>query len=230
MFLTDAMGDRDMTWVLGFGGVRRAAALVLIGMTATLLRAAPVQAEPNAGADSFAPVEEYARKVEEFTKNAPALNKKIEDGTKTIDDLTDVSKARAEIEQLRGVVADLLGRVSDNGELGRLGAKALDHARTKLKTLEQETRFKPEEREFLTRSWRELIGQTERAADDLEKARQEFSELLKVLQTREDFIDELMQIKRAAEATKVIRQLTSDLRDASAKLKTLISVITPPGV
>jgi len=211
-------------------GFARVAALALIAATAIVLRAVPVQAEPNPGADAFAPVEEYARKVEEFTKNAPALNKKLEDGSKTIDDLTDVSKARSEIEQLRGVVAELLGRVSDNGELGRLGAKALEHARTKLKSLEHDTRFKPEERQFLAQSWRELVGQTERAADDLDKARQEFSELLKVLQTREDFIDELMQIKRAAEATKVIRQLTGELRDASAKLKTLIGGIKPPGV
>jgi DNA repair exonuclease SbcCD ATPase subunit len=211
----------------GVGGARLA---VLALMAAFLLHGAPARAEPAAGADAFAPVEEYARKVEEFTKNAPLLNKKIEDGTRAIDDLTDVSKARGEIEQLRGVVAELLGRVSDNGELGRLGSKALEHARNKLKTFEHDTRFKPEERQFLTQSWRELIGQTERAADDLEQARQEFSELLKVLQTREDFIDELMQIKRAAEATKVIRQLASELRDASAKLKTLIGGIKPPGV
>jgi DNA repair exonuclease SbcCD ATPase subunit len=219
------------TLLFGCGGIgRRAAVLLLVGATAVLLRSGPIQAESNAGADAFAPVEEYARKVEEFTKNAPLLNKKIEDGTKAIDDLSDVSKARAEIEQLRAVVSDLLGRVSDNGELGRLGAKALEHARSKLKTLEQDTRFKPEERQFLTQNWRELIGQTERAADDLEKARQEFSELLKTLQTREDFIDELLQIKRAAEAIKVIRQLTSEIRDASAKLKVLIGGIKPPGV
>jgi DNA repair exonuclease SbcCD ATPase subunit len=211
-------------------GFARVSALALIAATAIVLHSGAVQAQQTQGADAFAPVEEYARKVEEFTKNAPALNKKLEDGSKTIDDLTDVSKARGEIEQLRGVVAELLGRVSDNGELGRLGAKALEHARSKLKTLEHDTRFKPEERQFLTQNWRELISQTERAADDLESARKEFSELLKVLQTREDFIDELMQIKRAAEATKVIRQLTGELRDASAKLKTLIGGIKPPGV
>jgi DNA repair exonuclease SbcCD ATPase subunit len=209
-------------------GIKGAVALVIAAAISTGISSA--QTEPNAGADAFAPVEEYARKVEEFTKNAPSLNKKIEDSTKAIDSLADVPKARSEIEQLRAVVADLLGRVSDNGELARLGGKALDHSRRKLKTLEQETRFKPEERQFLIDHWRELMRQTERAADDLEKARQEFAELLKTLQTREDFIDELMQIKRAADAIKVIRQLTSELRDASEKLKALIGGIKPPGV
>ena len=213
--------------MLGVGGTMRAALVAIAA--AVSVPAVSARAGPSADADAFVPVEEYARKVEEFTKNAPGLNKKIEEGTKAIESLTDAPKARSEIEQLRDVVADLLGRVSDNGELARLGAKALDQSRNKLKALEQDTRFKPEERQFLIDQWRELIRQTERAADDLDKARLEFAELMRTLQTREDFIDELLQIKRAAEAIKVIRQLTSDLRDASEKLKTLIGGIKPPG-
>jgi DNA repair exonuclease SbcCD ATPase subunit len=216
--------------LLSVGGARLAAALFVVFVFAVSARTTLAQDEPNAGADAFAPVEEYARKVDDFKKNAPNLGKKIEDGTKTIESLDDVSKARSEIEQLRGVVADLLGRVSDNGELARLGAKALDHSRKKLQALEQENRFTPEESKFLVEQWRELIRQTERAADDLDKARREFAELLRTLQTREDFIDELLQIKRAAEAIKVIRQLTSEIRDASEKLKALIGGIKPPGV
>lgn len=213
--------------MLGVGGTMRAALVAIAA--AVSVPAVSARAGPSADADAFVPVEEYARKVEEFTKNAPGLNKKIEEGTKAIESLTDAPKARSEIEQLRDVVADLLGRVSDNGELARLGAKALDQSRNKLKALEQDTRFKPEERQFLVDQWRELIRQTERAADDLDKARLEFAELMRTLQTREDFIDELLQIKRAAEAIKVIRQLTSELRDASEKLKTLIGGIKPPG-
>src|SRR5215211_3972782 len=213
--------------MLGVGGTMRAALVAIAAVIAVL--AVSARAGPGADTDAFVPVEEYARKVEEFTKNAPGLNKKIEEGTNAIESLTDAPKARSEIEQLRDVVADLLGRVSDNGELARLGAKALDQSRNKLKALEQDTRFKPEERQFLVDQWRELIRQTERAADDLDKARLEFAALMRTLQTREDFIDELLQIKRAAEAIKVIRQLTSELRDASEKLKTLIGGIKPPG-
>ena len=44
----------------------------------------------------------------------------------------------------------------------------------------------------------------------------------------EDFVDELMQIRRATEALDVIRNLTRDIRDASDKLKTLIGGIKPP--
>jgi chromosome segregation ATPase len=187
------------------------------------------QTGPNADAGAFAPVEEYARKVEEFSKRAPELNKKIEDGAKAIESLADAPKARKEIEELRAAAADLLGRVSDNSELARMGAKALERSRTKLKALEQDSRFSADERDFLVAQWRELVRQTERSADDLEKARGEFFALVKMLQTREDFIDELLQINQAAEAIKVMRGLTGELRDASEKLKTLISGIKPPG-
>src|SRR5262249_38776738 len=216
--------------LFNLGALARAAAALLIVLVALSPHTVVAQSGPNSDTDAFVPVEEYARKVEDFKKTAPNLGKKIEDGTKLIETLDDASKARSEIEQLRGVVADLLGRVSDNGDLGRLGAKALDHSRKKLQALEQDTRFKPEESKFLIDQWRELIRQTERAADDLDKARREFAELLRTLQTREDFIDELLQIKRAAEAIQVMRQLTSEIRDASEKLKALIGGIKPPGV
>lgn len=213
--------------MLGLGGTMRAA-LVAIAAAVSVL-AVSARAGPSAEADAFVPVEEYARKVEEFTKNAPGLNKKIEEGTKAIESLTDAPKARSEIEQLRDVVADLLGRVSDNGELARLGAKALDQSRNKLKALEQDTRFKPEERQFLVDQWRELIRQTERAADDLDKARLEFAELMRTLQTREDFIDELLQIREHQRALEVIHGLTDGIRDASDKLKKLLGTIKTPG-
>jgi chromosome segregation ATPase len=214
--------------VLGLRDVKRVAVVALMA-AALAVPAARAETGPSGDADAFAPVEEYARKVEELTKNAPNLQKKIEEGTKAIDAQADAAKARGELEQLRGVVADLLGRVSDNGELSRLGAKALDNARNKLKALESDNRFKPDEKQLLVDQWRELIRQTARAAEDLDKARQEFAELVRTLQTREDFIDELLQIKRAADAIKVMRQLTGDLRDASEKLKTLIGGIKPPG-
>jgi uncharacterized coiled-coil DUF342 family protein len=180
-------------------------------------------------ADAVTPVEEFSKQVEEFKKSYPDLNKKIEESAKSIDAITDVEKARKEIEELRGAVAGMLGAVSDNGPVSQLGAKALAHARAKVKELEQGARFKPDEKDFLLDQWRRLITETERANDDLDNARKEFADLLRTLQTREDFIDELMQIRRATEALSVIRNLTREIRDASDKLKNLIGGIKPPG-
>ena len=55
-------------------------------------------------------------------------------------------------------------------------------------------------------------------------------ELLRTLQSNEDFIDELMQIRQAQKALEVIQRLTKDIREASDQLKRLIGGIKPPGV
>ena len=184
----------------------------------------------SAETDAVTPVEEFSRQIDRLKETFTELGKKIEDGAKSIDGMTDVEKARREIESLRATIGELLGPVSDNGAVAQLGAKALSHAREKLKALEQETRFTREEQQYLVSEWRKLVDETERATDDLSAARSEFVQLLRVLQTREDFIDELMQIRRAAEAVKVIRQLANDIRAASDALKNLIRAIKPPGV
>jgi DNA repair exonuclease SbcCD ATPase subunit len=219
-------GDRGDTRPLALVSAALALAVVF-ALWAYPVRA---QSEQTAPADVATPVEEYARQVDQLKKSYPDLAKRIEDSARTIDEVTDVDKARKEIEELRTIVGNMLGAVSDNGPVSLMGAKALSHARNKLKTLEQEQRFQQEERQFLVDLWRKLIVETERASDDLDNARKEFAELLRALQTREDFIDELMQVRRAAEAIRVIRQLTKEIRDASDKLKTLISGIKPPGV
>jgi methyl-accepting chemotaxis protein len=201
------------------------ALVVLVAMPAIALAQ-----QERGSADAVTPVEDFSRQVEQLKKSFGDIGTKIEESAKTIDGMTDVGKARKEIEALRAVVGDLLGAVSDNGLVSQLGSKALQHAREKLKTLAEDTRFTREERDFLIKEWGRLVEQTERASDDLASARKEFAQLLRVLQTREDFIDELMQIRRASEAVGVIRKLTQEIRDASEKLKELMRAIKPPGV
>ena len=189
----------------------------------------PRATKHRVGPDAITPVEEFSRQLDAFKKSIPELNKKIEDSAASIDRWTDVEKARKEIEELRALVGAALGAVSDNGAVSLLGARALDHARGKLRTIEQENRFKPEEKQFLLDQWRRLKEETERANDELATARREFVELLRTLQSNEDFVDELIQIRQAQKALEVIRRLTQDIRDASDQLKKLIGGIRPPG-
>src|SRR4249920_3927568 len=137
--------------------------LVLVSLALALVVVFAVSTHPvraqseQAPADVVTPVEEFARQVDQLKKSYPDLAKRIEDGAKTIDEVTDVERARKEIEELRTIVGNMLGAVSDNGVVSQLGAKALSHARVKLKTLEQEQRFLQEERQFLVDLWRKLI-------------------------------------------------------------------------
>ena len=219
--------------LIGLRKTGRAPALsrsALVWAVFVALALGPAFAQADQGTVGVSTGDEFRRQLEDFKKTAPDLNTKIENSAKTIDELTDVRKAREEIEQLRGVIAELLGRVSDNGELGKLVAKALTQFRAKLQSLAQDMRFAPEEKQYLVDQWRQLIKETERAADDLEHARAEFADLLRTLQNRQDYIDELIQLQRAAEAINVIRQLTKEIRQAKVKLDNLISGIKPPGV
>jgi DNA repair exonuclease SbcCD ATPase subunit len=208
------------------GRVAHPAAALLVAA----LLAMPALAQTSGQSDAFTPVEEFSKQLEAFKKTIPELNKKIEDSATQVDRWTDVEKARKEIEELRGIVGAALGAVSDNGAVSELGSKALAHARTKLRALEADTRFKPEERQFLVEQWRKLRDETERATEELGGARKEFAELLRTLQANEDFIDELMQVRQAQKALEVIQRLTKDIRDASDQLKKLIGAIKPPGV
>jgi DNA repair exonuclease SbcCD ATPase subunit len=190
---------------------------------------AGTQTAPNSPAVTGSPVEEFSKQLEDFQKSVPGLNKKIQDGAGAIDSATDIDKAKAEIDSLRDEVSTLLGAVSDNGPVSQLGAKALDHIHNKLKTLAQDNRFKPEERQFLIEQWKKLEVQTEGATKELDDARAQFVGLLHTLQDNEDFISELIQIRQAERALQVIRQLTHEIRDASSQLNTLIGGIKPPG-
>jgi chromosome segregation ATPase len=143
--------------------------------------------------------------------------------------VTDIEKVRTDIDKLRERVSTLLGAVSDNGPVSQLGGEALDHIRTKLKTLAQEQRFRPEERQFLMDQWQRLQAQTENATKELDDSRAQFASLFQVLQSNEDFIDELVEVRQAEKALDVIRHLTQNIRDASNQLNKLIGSIKPPG-
>ncbi len=175
------------------------------------------------------PVDEFSQHLEDFQKSVPDLTKKIQDGAGAIDAATDIDKARAEIDSLRQDVSTLLGAVADNGPIAQLGTKALSHIHDKLRTLAQDGRFKPEERQYLLDQWQRLQTQTENATKELQDARAQFAGLLQSLQSNEDFIGELVEIRQAEKALNVIRGLTQDIRNASTQLNKLIGGIKPPG-
>lgn len=178
--------------------------------------------------DAVAPVEEFSRQLDDLKKTFADLNKRIESSAKTIDNETDPVASRKEIEELRGLVSALLGSVADNGEIARLGAKALDHARAKEKSLREDTRFTQEQRDFLLRQWDKLARDTQSATAELDAARARFAKVLRTLQTNDDYVGELMEIRQGNEALKVVRDLAKQIHEASDMLNNFINSLTPP--
>jgi DNA repair exonuclease SbcCD ATPase subunit len=224
-----------MSCVLARGHAERSLALLavtLLLLVLNLASAGPVlaQAERNSAPDARTADDEFSRQLNELKKTFTDLSKRIDDSAQTMGRSQSAEAARKEIEELRAHVGALLGAVADNGTVWNLGAKALRRAEDKLKALDQETRYKPEEKQFLIQRWRELKVATEGAIGELEKARKDFAELLRTLQTNEDFIDELLQVREHEKALEVIQRLTDGIRDASDKLKKLLTTIKPPGV
>jgi DNA repair exonuclease SbcCD ATPase subunit len=198
---------------------------------AVVLAAVPAgaQVERPAVGEPRTADEEFSKQLDELKRTFGDLGKKIEDSAAAIGRVDNAESARREIEALRAHVGALLGAVADNGAVWSLGARALKRAEEKVKALEQETRFKPEDRQYLIERWRELRVLTEAAIGELEKARKDFAELLRTLQTNEDFINELIELREHAKALEVIQKLTDGIRDASDKLKKLLGTLKTPG-
>ena len=185
--------------------------------------------EAEAPIPALNPLDDFNRQLGEVKKNFEALSGKIEQSTREIEKLTTTEAARKDIATLQGLIADTLGAVSDNGEVARLGQKTLDFARAKQRQFEADTKYSPEERQFLLNEWKRIGAETERATADLANARREFSGLLRVVQTRGDYIEELQALNNAQKMLEVIKLLAGEIRSASNAMKSFIRTVTPPG-
>lgn len=201
----------------------------LIGpVIALVLGFGVLAAGPARAQDALNPAEEFSSKLEQLKKTFTDLNKRISERAKAIDQQTGAIAARKEIEELRAIVGTLLGTVADNGEVARLGQRALGHAREKLRSLKSDSRFSRDQREFLVQEWERLAHETERATEELEAARTRFATMLRTLQTSDDYVGELLEIRQGDQALKIVRQLAKEIHEATDLLNNFINTIAPP--
>lgn len=186
----------------------------------------PGQTERNPQLNN--PVEEFNRTLGEVKKNLGSLSGKIEESTRDIERMTGPDGARKELAELQALIAEALGAVSDDGKVAMLGQKVLDFARAKQRQFEADAKFTPEERRFLLQEWAKIAAETKKATEDLGLARQEFAKLLRTVQTRSDYIEELQALNNAEQMLQVVRRLADEIRAASSALKTFIKAVTPP--
>lgn len=207
--------------------------LVFAGLAFAFAAPGPVAMAQQPAAETqpllASPVEDLKKQMGEVKGNIEALNQKIDESAKQFDTLTDPEAARKELEKLRETVSAALAAVAGNGNAAKLGAKAQAFAENKLSQLERESKYAREDKDLLLGEWRRIVSETRSATDDLNNAAKEFSQLLRTVQTRQDFIGELQQIDNAKRMLEVIRQLAGDIRNSSEQLKGFIRRIGQPG-
>ncbi|MDR3374855.1 MAG: hypothetical protein P4L98_14095 [Ancalomicrobiaceae bacterium] len=189
---------------------------------------AAVAAEADKAPQVANPVDDFNRAVVEAKKSLGDLSSKIEESSKQIEGLTSTEAARAQVAELQSLIADALGQVADNGKVMTLGQKVVDYARSKEALFDQDTKFSAEERQFLLKEWRRIETEAKRATDDLGSARREFTELLRQVQARSDYIEELQALNNAQQMLDVIKKLAGEVRAASGSMKSLIQSVTAP--
>jgi hypothetical protein len=204
---------------------RRLPALATLSFAAAIALG-PIQA--RAADDSQTPLTEFKSQFGQVRKNLEATQGKIQNGAKAIESLSDPGSARKQVDELQALVSEALGLVSDNGDFAQLGAKALSYSRGKLEQMRKDQRFDDKERKALEQRWEKITADTEKAVADLSAAGREFSQLLRVIQTRGDYAKEILEAENAEAMVKVIQNLANDVRNGSEVLKSFIRTLTPP--
>ncbi len=194
----------------------------------TLISAGHAETTQNATVAAPNPIDDFKKQTDDVKKSLQSVLAKIDESAKAIESLSQPEAASKQIEELQALIAQALDVVADNGEVAKLGAKALQYANAKQKQFETDTKFAPADRAMLLREWRRIREETESAVADLGKARDEFSGLLRTVQTRGDFITELQAINNAQRMLEVVRQLGGEIRSTSDTMKGYVRTIVPP--
>ena len=173
------------------------------------------------GIGAATPVDDFATQYKQFKDTLTTLPKKIEDTSRLVEGNSSGAGAHQQLDALRAIVSEALTQVADNGPVAKLGQTALNYTRRKLTDFQQDTHFTKEQREYLVKEWSATSRLTLAAVEELEAARKELTDLLKVLQSNEDFMGELEALNNAAKTVEVIRDLTIGLREISGRLKVI---------
>lgn len=199
-----------------------AVVILVLGMALSHVLA---QGDPREDVDA---IRDFAKQIETLKKSLSELKTKIDDSSKVIEKNTNVETARKKIEELSTLVSNLLATAADNGEIAKLGEKALSNARERLKHFNGTPEFSQERQDYLIKQWERLTRETEQATKDLNAARTRFADLLLRLQKDDDYLVQLMRVAQGQEALETIRELIKALNDTSNDLNNFIKSITPP--
>ena len=176
-------------------------------------------AQSNIPPDTF---DQFTKDFNRFKQNLADLEKKIEETSQTVKQNTTSATARVQIDGLMQTVSGLLKSLADNGQATQLGQTALNYVQKKLAEIQRDTHFSKAQKDQLLAQWQRITKETEAAVTDLDAARRELAELLRILQTSGDFLAEMEELKQAQATIESVKSLANDLHAISVHLKELI--------
>lgn len=176
------------------------------------------------------PVDQFAKEYKKLKDSLAGLPKEIDESGKKIQTNTNPVSAKTQLYELRRIVSTVLAQVADNGPVSKMGDAAVNFANSKLKEMESDTHFTQEQRNFLITQWKAAAETTTNAVKDLNAARKELAGLLRVLQSNEDFLQELENLNNAAQTVTVLQNLTRDMQEISNHLKNIINRMSVPSM
>jgi hypothetical protein len=203
-------------------------------LCSTMVATSPARAAetgPSAPASTTAPstpLNDFRSQLGDVRKSLEGVSARIEEKAKTIESLSKPDAAKQQVDEIQALISQTLGLVADNGEIAKLGALALSYARSKQEQMRNDNKFTPSERQALQKRWDQNVAEMVKATDELAKAGNEFTQLLKTVQTRGDYAAEVLEVENADEMVRVVRNLAGDVRGASEGLKLFIRSLTPP--
>lgn len=225
--MTDSFTLRPRSSSLG-GAIGAAFLFAAMAATSPAHAAESGPSAPVSATAPSTPLNDFRSQLGDVRKSLEGVNARIEEKAKTIESLSKPDAAKQQVEELQALIAQTLALVADNGQIAKLGASALGYARSKQEQMRNDTKFTPSERQALQKRWDQNVAEMVKATDELAKASNEFTQLLKTVQTRGDYAAEVLEVENADEMVRVVRNLAGDVRGASEGLRLFIRSLTPP--
>lgn len=158
----------------------------------------------------------------QLNKNLANLREKIAKVKSVVAKNEDPNVPANQRELFQNTVAALLASCAEDGEVAKLGKEAIAFVNKHLADAQQDTNFPPDQRTALVTRWRRVATQTETAVANLDTARKDLTEKLKLLKSRSDFVDQMEKLKQARAVLDAIGDLADQRQTVSERIRDLL--------
>jgi DNA repair exonuclease SbcCD ATPase subunit len=178
---------------------------------------ASAEAKPGADPDR----DQLKSKISKLKQTLDDLQTKVQDASKSTNELADPKTAQKTVAELQTKISEALSQTADNGDVALLAKKVLETEQGWLAGVKIHG-FTAERQALLENSYNAIIADTVTTSNGLTEIRHELTDILKKMQGEQDYLEELARIDQSKEMLAVLKNLLSDLRATTDKIKVLI--------